>query len=73
MQSPYLGWQREEKTTYLLNLEKREEPFPLTAPTSVPASILEMLIFSANLVNDFGKRLLFSQEKREFKILDPCM
>lgn len=45
MQSPSLRWQREEKTTYPLILEKREEPFPLTAPTSVPASILEMLIF----------------------------
>lgn len=72
MQSPSLRWQREEKTTYLLTLEKREEPFPLTAPPQcLPSSWkcwFSVLTWSMTLEKD-----LFSQEKREFKILDPCM
>lgn len=44
-------------------LRKREEPFPSTVPTPVPVSILEMLVFTANLPYVFGQSFTFSRKR----------
>uniref|UniRef100_A0A2K5EP47 Voltage-dependent L-type calcium channel subunit alpha n=1 Tax=Aotus nancymaae TaxID=37293 RepID=A0A2K5EP47_AOTNA len=67
MQSPSSRWQGMKKTVFCPSRKERGSFH--SAPHPVPASILKMLIFFAELFYVSGQKVLFSQE-RDFIFLD---